>query len=467
MSGTSLASGTLLPIGTVTDSSVLRIIDGYRTVLALRYIAIEAAEITTRLHGEAFVSAKVDGELWFLWVVDGVATLVAPNGRQILDSPITAAVPAGLGDVVLAGELIADVPGRRARIADVARALSGSAEHALEFLAFDVVAAGDITSASSPYDDRWQWMARELPESGPLRAAPTVTVPGPADVLEAYEDYVAGQGYEGIVVRAADARTYKIKPVIDVDAVIIGFTERLGDFGAVKLRSILVGLEHPDGGIVPICSCGNLGSARNRQDLYDRLKPAEVDSDYRHSSATGVLYRFVRPEIVAEIRCHDIQGEDSRGSRIMSALLRFDADGWHGVGRVEAASIIHPVLERVRDDKSPTGPDVGWRHIEGFLPPADPDALGGDQPSEVVRREVWTKATAGRTDVRKLVVWKTNKEPAFGAYVVHWTDYSAARKEPLKREVRLAPTLTTAEKLAEDMIAANIKRGWVPVDNGT
>ena len=36
MSGTSLASGTLLPIGTVTDSSVLRIIDGYRTVLALR-----------------------------------------------------------------------------------------------------------------------------------------------------------------------------------------------------------------------------------------------------------------------------------------------------------------------------------------------------------------------------------------------------------------------------------------------
>ena len=45
----------------------------------------------------------------------------------------------------------------------------------------------------------------------------------------------------------------------------------------MELRSILVGLGHPDGGIVPICSCGNLGSARNRQDLYDRLKPAEVD----------------------------------------------------------------------------------------------------------------------------------------------------------------------------------------------
>ena len=38
--------------------------------------------------------------------------------------------------------------------------------------------------------------------------------------------------------------------------------------------------------------------------------------------------------------------------------------------------------------------------------------------------------------------------------------------EPLKREVRLAPTLTTAETLAEDMIAANIKRGWLPGESG-
>lgn len=42
----------------------------------------------------------------------------------------------------------------------------------------------------------------------------------------------------------------------------------------------------------------------------------------------------------------------------------------------------------------------------------------------------------------------------------------SSRMEPLKREVRLAPTLTTAETLAEDMIAANIKRGWLPGESG-
>ena len=84
--------------------------------------------------------------------------------------------------------------------------------------------------------------------------------------------------------------------------------------------------------------------------------------------------------------------------------------------------------------------------------------------SEVLRREVWTKETKGQIAVRKLLIWKTNKETAdaaFPAYVVHWTDYSSGRASPLNREVRLAPNQPEATKIADAMIEENIKKGWL------
>jgi len=84
-------------------------------------------------------------------------------------------------------------------------------------------------------------------------------------------------------------------------------------------------------------------------------------------------------------------------------------------------------------------------------------------PSEILRREVYSKTTKGVVAVRKLVMWKTNKQesdPSYPAYVVHFTDYSAGRKDPLQREVRVAPSQDVASKIADAMIEANIKKGW-------
>ena len=49
------------------------------------------------------------------------------------------------------------------------------------------------------------------------------------------------------------------------------------------------------------------------------------------------------------------------------------------------------------------------------------------------------------------------------AYVVHWTDYSPGRKEPLQRTVRLAPTETIANEIADQMVKGEVKRGWAKV----
>ena len=63
-----------------------------------------------------------------------------------------------------------------------------------------------------------------------------------------------------------------------------------------------------------------------------------------------------------------------------------------------------------------------------------------------------------------MLVWKTGKEtkdPNFPAFVVHWTDYSQGRKDPLKREVRLAPNEKQAKGIGAEMIEKKIKKGWI------
>jgi len=75
----------------------------------------------------------------------------------------------------------------------------------------------------------------------------------------------------------------------------------------------------------------------------------------------------------------------------------------------------------------------------------------------------WNEKAKEAISVRKLVIWKTNKEELdsnYSAYVIHWTDFSPDRKDPLKREVRLASVKETAITIAEKMLEKNIKKGW-------
>lgn len=119
----------------------------------------------------------------------------------------------------------------------------------------------------------------------------------------------------------------------------------------------------------------------------------------------------------------------------------------------------------MRTDKSVTQQDIRFAQVEAYVTAtlAEETAAQELPASKVLRREVWTRDARGQTAVRKLLVWKTNKEdiePTYPAYVVHWTDYSAGRATPLEREVRLAPTEKLAMSIADGMVSENIKTGW-------
>jgi len=416
----------------------------------------------------SFVSPKIDGELWFLVLSPEGAVLANPKGTEISgDIPLLAGLNAlSGGTVIIAGELHARVDGRRCRVGDLASLMAGDAgakSDRLCFAAFDLLPEPD--QPTPPYAERLARLRELLPETVQRRVVETFEDVASDALAELYDQHVASGNYEGLIVRARDGMIYKVKPSHSIDAVILGYTVKADQSDGV--RSILLGLMHENGTMQVLGACGNVGTDDDRKSLLAKLAPLKVESRYRHASDSGGLYHFVKPALVVEIKVTDLQSEKSDGCGITSMGLCFQENAWVPIGLQPCVAILHPALIRLREDKQPVAADARFAQVADRVA-QQPDALPTSAlpASTLLRREAWKKETKGKLAVRKLVVWKTNKEqsnPAFSGYVVHWTDYSAGRGSPLDREVRLAMDETTAMQIADKMVADNIKKGWESV----
>jgi hypothetical protein len=452
--------------GSFTNSDLMSQIVAYRKVVASNYVLTGPSDIERKLGIPLLVSTKLDGELWFL-LHDSEWKLVSPTGRTICgDIEIIKSAAALDKTSIFAGELHVLSEGRT-RIADVTSTLSGGDKantSTLAFGIFDVVSSPEVSAIGTPYSVRYEVISK-VESAKNLFPISSVSTSSSNEVGDIFERDVAAAGHEGLVGRAQDGRSYKIKPTKDIDGAILGFTERRDADGSLMIRSLLFGVLKDDGTWIPITTTGNVGDNAFRKDLLLQLKPLVKPSSYRRiSESSGVMYQLVEPTLIAELKCMDLQLEDFQGRPIKHPKISYGSSGWQVAGWTNSAAVHNSVVVRLRNDKACTVEDIGWNQITRLLPVAEQSEEAKLGASEVIRRQVWTKEGAGKVDVRKLVLWKTNKESAgYPAYVVHWTDFSATRKSPLDREVRLAPNEKEALKIAELMITENIKKGWSEV----
>jgi hypothetical protein len=78
---------------------------------------------------------------------------------------------------------------------------------------------------------------------------------------------------------------------------------------------------------------------------------------------------------------------------------------------------------------------------------------------------VFTKTLKGNLMVRKLLLWKTNKESEGGnypAYIAYFTDFSPNRATPIDRDIRASNSREQIEALLAEMKVENILKGWAP-----
>jgi hypothetical protein len=366
--------------------------------------------------------------------------------------------------LLLAGELYVPADKGRERVGDVSQALANGGA-GLSFAAFDVVSGPNGTFQDQPYQTRLEAIEAAISSSAELHVVATKRMADPQDLVTYFDTEILANGFEGVVVRSDDGRAFKVKQERTVDAVVIGFTERESATGGVEVRSLLLGLKNKDEFILVGVSA-NAITDFSRPDAQQLLKSQVVESEYRHAASTGQVYQMVRPDVIVEVNVVDIQSTDSKGLPMKQPTLTFSDNKWFAGKQVNAITLINATTTRFRTDKTVDTDGASWRQVQDVAPRVD-SSVSELPESTVIRRQVWTKGTGDKVDVRKLVVWKTNKEQvdlSYPAYVVHWTDFSKGRKSPLDREVRPAPNEATALALADQMIEDNIKKGWTEVE---
>ena len=455
------------PFGSGLANSVLQDLDlidclsSYKRRVAGNYRALLPDDIGTLPDGDILVSTKIDGEMWFLISHKGSIFFSNPRGRVIWGNLAMLQASAGMPDnTIIAGELHVKVSEGRSRVGDLSALIAQGKQADLDrlcFAAFDIVKS-NTADTQSAYSERLAALQNLIKPSGNLFVVDSQKLDRKG-ITARYAEEVSSGKSEGLIARLNTGLVYKLKPEITIDAAIIAYTPT-GDM----VRSVLLGLMTPDGLMQIFGGCGNLGSDEDRRALLKRLASLNVPSSIRWASDAGSLYTFVRPEIVAELKLTDLQSEHSDGTASKAMRLRFDSDKWTNTGMASCPRPIHPVLVNLRGDKTANVTDIRFSQVAEYAVAEVVKPAGIELPiSSLIRREVWMKETKGLVAVRKLLIWKTNKQElntGFPAYVVHWTDYSPGRASPLDREVKLAPDEKSAQALADSMVAENIKKGW-------
>ena len=439
----------------------------YKCAVAAKYRPLKSEEINSLTSGKSFVSKKIDGELWMAHIDKAGARLFAKGGRFIKEGKIIESLKGCLPDnvrsLILAGELYVEKDSRE-RVGDVANAISEKDFNNLYFAIFDLV---KIEGKFLPlnYEKRLEEIQSIFKETkNNLKVVETKEFNDTNSIHDFYEKSVKKENSEGIIIRTASEITYKVKPSISIDALIVGFTNKVNE--SEKIRSVLLGLKRKDDTIQLIGACGNfLGSLR--EELYKKLANIECDSKFRHSSSDGNLYRFVKPEIVLEIKSTEIQSEDSNANSIRRMVLDFKNNIWQPLALTECVSLIHPVIIRERQDKLADKSDVRISQIESYLDlkKIEEKIKQIDLPkSEMINRKVWTKEGKNGISIRKIITLKSCKSQIWEGWpewIVFYSDYSSGRKSPLDRKLKTALSKEEANKIETNLIEANIKKGWV------
>ena len=373
--------------------------------------------------------------------------------------------------MLVAGELYVARNDRRPRVHDVSRVARQPESQAdleqLHLAVFDIL---DLDDKPAPlaYAEVFKKIESVFKSGKRIHPVETSRAKTIDDVLKLFDQWVAKEGAEGLVVRSDSGGQFKIKPRVSLDVAVLGFTEGVDDRVGM-IHDMLVGLMRQDNSFHILGRVGGGFTEEQRREWLSDLKDLSAESDYAEIN-DSVAYQMVRPEWVIEISCLDLISQNTRGGSIDRMVLGYDMprNMYQSIRRLPLASPISPNFVRRREDKAIRHDDLRLHQLSAVVevPMIDRDARQLTLPkSEMIRREVFTKTLKGNVMVRKLLLWKTNKEGEgsnFPAYVAYFTDFSPNRASPLDRDIRVSNSREQIETLLAEMKAEYIVKGWAP-----
>lgn len=437
----------------------------YKKEIANRFVAVDGAKIKQMIGGSRFcVTRKIDGHLQVVFFRDGKCTMLNAQGKQKADSLKCLDVfadslkDAGVKSAAVAAELYYPAESGRPRCSDVLSALADSGKKELLRLAtFDIIELDGTPWKPEHYADTHNKLC-VLFKDDMVRPVQMRNASSADEVREIYDEWVVGEGAEGLVIHSESHIVWKVKPRHSIDAAAIGYTT--SDRG---MRDLMLAVRRKDG-LFQMFTVGSNGfTEENRLKIVDRLSKLHVESEYVLSDSRGIAYQMIRPELVFEVSVLELVARGNDDKVKMNPLLRYDeSKGWLMEGNTPGVKALSVTIERERTDKSTDETDIRVSQLTDICPFEEEEAQVKGEPSTLLERRVFKKETGGKVMLHKFLLWKTNKEQTgrYPAYVFFHTDYSSGRKETIKRDMAYSSDEAQIREIFTAEIAANVKKGW-------
>ncbi|MEE9492482.1 MAG: hypothetical protein V3W04_03800 [Gammaproteobacteria bacterium] len=460
----------------ISDPEILRAVRMRRRQLSRMMTALDRDTAKYRLPaGDYYISRKVDGEFTCLVYRNGEVFTVNPGGTVRYGAAFHREAArllkaAGISSAMLGGELyVQRSDGLRPRVHDVVRVARAPADtEEVDSLGFAVFNIYDLDGKdpSMHYGEAIKKVQAMFSDGSLIHPVETIVGDEKA-VFKQFSQWVDEESAEGVVVRSDSAGVFKIKLRHTLDLAIVGFSEGIDDRSGM-LHSLLVAIVRTDGSFQIVARVGGGFTDDQRIELLKQLNPLVVESDYAEVNSDRVAYQMIKPGLVVEISCLDIISRTSHGSTIDRMIIEWDdtSGQWEGLRRLPLCSILSPQFLRLREDKQATAEDVKLSQLSDIADIPDLQRVADDlvlPASTILEREVALKVLKGATMVRKLLLWKTNKEEAsrdHPAYVLHLTNFSPNRKNPLQHEIRVSSSEKQIRQLLDDWRKKYFVGGW-------
>jgi hypothetical protein len=464
----------------VSDQTLMGIATEYRTAISRKYQNLPPSIVSQTFSDDTPVhcSVKYDGEQVFVYF-DAEKNLCfafnAPSGRCRTGLPYLEALDQHLRQqqvtkALLVGEsYLPHSVDRQTKVSDVISATfagDSSSQQNLTLALYDIIMLNGkkFFDPSAGFEKNHKQLESLFPgpEKDKFHRVQGSVVPA-KEVGGFFTKTTQADHEEGVVVRSlSHATIYKLKPLITVDAVVIGYTE--GEFEKqYGATSLLCALYDPSS--KRMVALGRIGSGftdEERVRLLEELKSTKVDAPLNMTDSSGRPISFVRPSLILEIEGESLVTETSDGKPVQAQVFSYqdETTSYQFHGLCDFPMLTHMRYLRPRNDKN--WQDGGTRPEQigssTNIQAAQSRQTKPGQPI-VLERHVYCKKSPKGESIRKAILVQTN-DPQKYAYLVHWADFSPNRKVPLETSLEVANTRERAEKLLQHKLSTEIKKGW-------
>lgn len=464
--------GKIDTIDVETSSKAL----SYKKNFLRQFIAIYPQIIDQRLgDSRYYVTRKYDGEFATIVYEDGMTITINRSGRIRLDLPCAEEAgkilkAAGVKSAIIPAEIYVDDIDKRTRTIDLLHALSKDGDISdLRLAAFDILELNDEAYKPENYIETHKQLSEWFNKGKLVKPVEMDVANSTEEVKNLYRKWVDDGTAEGVVVRSDLPFVFKIKPRHYLDAAVIGFTEGTGDQQG-QIRTLLVAMMPEEGKYQVVGNVGGGIKEDLKKEMLKHFSERIVESDFIDTDSNYVAFRMVKPDTVMEFSIRDVIYETANGV-ISNNVLRFENGGYKVNNTVTGLSFIAPVFTKFREDKAANATDIRLSQIEDFAS-FEPEEIVSEpksegKPSKLLTRELYEKKLGEKYMLQKYLIWQTNKEDTgeFPAYVLHYTNFSSNRLEPLQREIRVSDSSEQIYELYNSMLEDNIKKGWERIIN--